>query len=148
MDLPEKERDTLLQLLDSRGEPKQEVRRLEERFGSHPVFSDLTRLHDLLAPSAAEQGVILQLDPTFQPVFELYTGLVFQLVCQGKSAPVVIARGGRYDDLVERCGARGSAAAGVGFSFAIDSIREMLTDPTEEDGRHPTVLVAFAQEPH
>ena len=145
MEIPEMERDSLLQLLDSRGEPKLEIRRLEERFGSQPVFSDLKRLHDLLAPSAAEQGVILQLDPTFQPVFELYTGLVFQLVCQGKSAPVVIARGGRYDDLVERCGARGSAAAGVGFSFAIDSIRELLTDPTEEDGRHQTVLVAFAQ---
>ncbi len=145
MELPEMERDALLQLLDSRGELEQEVSRLEDRFGSQPVFSDLKRLNDLLAPSAAEQGVILQLDPTFQPVFELYTGLVFQLVCQGKSAPVVIARGGRYDDLVGRCGAKGSAAAGVGFSLAIDPIRELLADPAEEDDRHRAVLVAFAK---
>ena len=145
MDLPVTDRMILLQLLDSRGQLDREVQRLERRFGSHPVFSDLKRLNDLLACSAAEQGVTLQLDPTFQPVFELYTGLVFQLVCQGKSAPVVIARGGRYDDLVARCGARGSAAAGVGFSLAIDAIRELLTDPAEEDDRHRAVLVAFAE---
>lgn len=145
MELADMERDGLLQLLDSRGEPEHEVRRLEERFGPHPVFSDLKRLNDLLAPSASEQGVLLQLDPTFQPVFELYTGLVFQLVCQGKSAPVVIARGGRYDDLVGRCGAKGSAAAGVGFSLAIDPIRELLTDPAEDVDRHPAVMVAFAK---
>ena len=32
---------------------------------------------------ARDLGVTLQLDPTFQPHYELYTGLVFQLVCAG-----------------------------------------------------------------
>ena len=69
----------------------------------------------------------LQLDPSFQPHFELYTGLVFQLVCKGVAAPVVIARGGRYDDLVKQCGSKDEKPAGVGFSFAIDSIRELFS---------------------
>ena len=51
------------------------------------------RLSQLLEPAASALGLRLQLDTTFQGV-QLYTGLVFQLVCRG-SSPVVIARGGR-----------------------------------------------------
>ena len=88
----------------------------------------------------------IQLDPTFQPRFELYTGLVFQLVCDTKSAPVVVARGGRYDELVRRCGARPGEDFGAGFSLAIDPIRELLSeiDPPAESS--PTLMVAFSQQ--
>ena len=88
----------------------------------------------------------LQLDPTFQPHFELYTGLVFQLVCQSDAAPVVIARGGRYDNLVARCGAKGLQAAGVGFSFAIDDIRELLTKEIKASDAVETTLVAYGEQ--
>ena len=68
---------------------------------------------------------------------------MFQLVCDGSSAPVVIARGGRYDDLMRRCGAPAAQAFGAGFSFAIDPIRELLSgDGTASP--MPTVLVAFS----
>ena len=70
----------------------------------------------------------LQLDPSFQPHFDLYDGLVFRLVCQGHDAPVAIASGGRYDALVGRFGAEVDQAAGTGFGFAIEAIRELLED--------------------
>ena len=144
MDLPQVDRDRLLRHLDSRGRPDLQLRELAERFGPQPVFADLKRLTDLLTPAADAQGVSVQLDATFQPIFELYTGLVFQLVCQGKAAPVVIARGGRYDDLVRRCGATGMDAAGVGFSLAIDPIRELLSESSAGQAAEPAVLVAYS----
>ena len=144
MDLLQVDRDRLLRHLDSRGRPDLQLRELEERFGPQPVLADLKRLTDLLTPAADAQGVSVQLDATFQPIFELYTGLVFQLVCQGKAAPVVIARGGRYDDLVRRCGATGTDAAGVGFSLAIDPIRELLSESSAGQAAEPAVLVAYS----
>ena len=141
--LPEDVRTSLLSLLSCRGTPQQVLSDLRPIFGATALFDDLDRLCNQLESMAVEQGITIQLDPTFQPHFELYTGLVFQLVCDGAAAPVVIARGGRYDDLVRRCGAPASQAFGAGFSFAIDPIRELL-------GGHatpaplPTVLVAFS----
>ena len=146
MDLPEDDRRSLLSLLDSRGAPQEQLISLRDRFGEQPVFAELERLAELLTPVAGQQGLSIQLDTTFQPVFDLYTGLVFQLVCQGKTAPVVIARGGRYDDLVRRCGGRGAEAAGLGFSFAIDPIRELLSDAKEARNGDSTVLVAYSDQ--
>ena len=144
MDLPQGDRARLLLHLDSRGRPDLQLQELEQQFGPQPVFADLKRLTDLITPAADEQRVSVQLDATFQPIFELYTGLVFQLVCQGKAAPVVIARGGRYDDLVRRCGATGTDAAGVGFSLAIDPIRELLSESSTGQPDETAVLVAYS----
>ena len=141
--LPDEARSKLLALLSCRGTPQQVLSQLRPIFGSTALFDDLERLCNQLSSVAADEGIAIQLDPTFQPHFELYTGLVFQLVCDGSSAPVVIARGGRYDDLMRRCGAPAAQAFGAGFSFAIDPIRELLSG----DGSArplPTVLVAFS----
>ena len=144
MELPKEDKQSLLAILDSRGNPSEQLSLLEHRFGMRPVFTQLRRMMDLLEPAANRRGIAIQLDATFQPVFELYTGLVFQLVCQGKAAPVVIARGGRYDELVRRCGGLGEGAAGAGFSFAIDPIRELLSELPPANEKPDSVLVAFA----
>ena len=136
-------RTTLLNLLSCRGTPRQVLSELRQIFGTTDLFDDLERLCKQLDSFAVEQGIAIQLDPTFQPHFELYTGLVFQLVCEGSAAPVVIARGGRYDDLVSRCGAPAQLAYGAGFSFAIDPIRELLSGEGTVSPL-PTVLVAFS----
>lgn len=145
LDLPQSETSKLLDVLDSRGEPRLMLDNLRRFYGQQKVFEPLERLCEQLDPLAKDLGVILQLDPTFQPHYELYTGLVFQLVCAGDSAPVVIARGGRYDDLVKRCGASGPRAAGAGFSLAIDPIRELLDEEAASVTQGPTVFVAYSQ---
>ena len=116
----------------------------DRRLPSRIVFNDLDRLCTLLSKTALEQAVVLQLDPSFQPQFELYTGLVFQLVCNGRSAPVVLARGGRYDELVQRCGAPQNQAFGAGFSLAIDPIRELLVDNDAAKANAMQVMVAYS----
>ena len=134
----------LVNLLDCRGTPKTILDQLGESFGSQPVLNELKRLFLHLSPLAQQQSLALQLDPTFHPHHELYDGLVFQLVCQGVSAPVVIARGGRYDGLVERCGESEVNAGGVGFSFCLDDIRNLPGSSSENPKRESTVLVCWS----
>ena len=144
MDLDPAVRRQLVTLLDNRGNPETVLQDLGSVFGEQPVFAELGRVCDQIGAAAAEQGVTIQLDPTFQPHFELYTGLVFQLVCDGIAAPVVIARGGRYDELVRRCGAAEHMGYGAGFSLAIDPIRELINDTNPKATQEADILVAFS----
>ena len=144
MDLEAEDLARLVNLLDCRGTPKAILDLLGESFGSQPVLNELKRLFVHLSPLAKQQSLALQLDPTFHPHHELYDGLVFQLVCQGVSAPVVIARGGRYDGLVERCGESEVNAGGVGFSFCLDDIRDLPGSSFENPTRESTVLVCWS----
>ena len=143
MDLEATDLARLVMLLDCRGTPMTILDRLAESFGSQPVLHELKRLFVHLSPLAQQQSLTLQLDPTFHPHHELYDGLVFQLVCQGVSAPVVIARGGRYDGLVERCGESEVNAGGVGFSFCLDDIRDLPGSSSENPKRESTVLICW-----
>jgi ATP phosphoribosyltransferase regulatory subunit len=126
--LPAPQRDRFRTLLALRGEPKQVLDQLEQWLGPIPLLQSLADTLAAVGQAAAERGVRLQLDPSFQPHFDLYDGLVFRLVCQGHAAPVAIASGGRYDALVGRFGAAVEQAAGTGFGFAIEPIRELLED--------------------
>ena len=62
----------------------------------------------------------------------------------GKDSPVVIARGGRYDKLVKQCGAVKEEAAGLGFSFAIERIKEITANKTDNAKIKDTVLIAYS----
>ena len=132
----------LVNLLDCRGTPKTILDQLAESFGSQPVLNDLKRLFLHLTPLADQQSLALQLDPTFHPHHELYDGLVFQLVCQGVSAPVVIARGGRYDGLIETMG--GPNTPGVGWAAGIERL-SMLCGAAPE-ARRPVALIPIGEE--
>jgi len=125
--------DRLRRVMDLRGEPSQVLEALRRLFGPQPVLTELDRLLKHLAPLALQLDVDLQLDPTFQAHYGLYDGLVFQLVCQGLSAPTVIARGGRYNRLVRRFGTSGRDGAGVGFSFCLDDIRDLPAAGGDDD---------------
>jgi ATP phosphoribosyltransferase regulatory subunit len=143
-ELGKDDKKRLLSLLNCRGTPDQVLTQLTGLCGEQPVFDELRRLCAHLATAAQDQSVTIQLDPTFQPHFELYNGLVFQLVCDGRSSPVVIARGGRYDDLVQRCGATYDQAYGAGFSLAIDPIRELISEFDRAEQQQADVFVAFS----
>lgn len=121
-------RQRLISLLGLRGDPEAVLETLRQWLGPAPALESLAATLDSLAPAAARGGVRLQLDPTFQPHFDLYDGIVFRLVCQGPVGPLAIASGGRYDALVGRFGddPDRATAAGTGFGFAIEAIRELL----------------------
>ena len=120
-------------LLQLRGEPTVVLQHLVRWLGPTPLLEQLRQLLGLVSPAAQRRGVALQLDPTFQPHFNLYDGLVLKLVCCGSQVPVAIASGGRYDSLVGRFSTPTSLqtlpAAGVGFGFDVENLRDLLLPP-------------------
>jgi ATP phosphoribosyltransferase regulatory subunit len=140
--LPDADRLRLAALMRLRGEPVRVLYQLEQWLGPIPLLSALADTLAAVAPAAERLGVQLQLDPSFQPHFALYDGLVLKLVCQGAEAPVEIASGGRYDALVGRFCSKSSEAAGVGFGFDIEAVRELVA-PTLESAA--PVLVAYGR---
>ena len=148
LELPEQQRLQLLQLLQLRGEPAAVLNGLETLLGPTDLLAELKGLIRIIEEQASRAGIRLQLDPTFHPDFELYDGVMVKLVCQGLDAPVAIASGGRYDALVQRFSPDGAVASGVGFSFAVEAVRQLLEQadqlPPRQDGQ--LVLVAFSQQ--
>jgi ATP phosphoribosyltransferase regulatory subunit len=143
--LPETTRGRLRALMGLRGDAGKVLYQLEQWLGPLPLLGRIESLLRSVEPVARQVGVRLQLDPTFQPHFDLYDGLVFKVVCQGREAPVAIASGGRYDRLVARfCGA-GAAAAGTGFGFSIDALQELLAAEGATPAATGAWLVAAAE---
>ena len=138
--------NALCSWLDQRGTAQDILAKLQRDYPDQPVLSRLQRLIDHLIPLAENLGVQIQLDPTFQPHYELYDGIVLQLVCQGSSAPVVIARGGRYDALVQRLGGEGTDATGMGFSYCVDHIRNLPGDTGRAADEESAALICFSSQ--
>ena len=138
------QRQGLQQLMRLRGEPEKVLYQLEQQLGPSPLLAQLAATLQMVGPVARAQGVRLQLDPSFQPHYDLYDGMVLKLVCQGPEAPVAIASGGRYDALVARFG---GAPAGLGFGFDVEAIRELLGTESTAPERQAALLVAYA-DPH
>ncbi len=143
--LPATELQQLRQLMRLRGEPKRVLAELRQLLGDLPLLDQLATTLAAVAPAAARSGVQLRLDPTFQPHFALYDGLVLKLVCRGDQAPVEVASGGRYDALVGRFCDQPQQAAGVGFGFDVEAVRELLGPALAPPPPSPgPVLVAYA----
>lgn len=124
--ISEPARGRLRVLLQLRGDPRTVIYQLEQWLGQLPLLTRLETLLSSVEPLATSVGVRLQLDPTFQPHFDLYDGLVFKLVCQGQEVPVAIASGGRYDRLMARFCDDISLASGSGFGFSIAALQGLL----------------------
>ncbi|MCT0219936.1 ATP phosphoribosyltransferase regulatory subunit [Synechococcus sp. CS-1329] len=137
--------ERLQELMRLRGAPAMVLSQLRRHLGESPLIDELAAALEIVEPTAARLGIGLQLDPSFQPHFDLYDGIVLKLVCLGAEAPVEIASGGRYDALVGRFGAAASEAAGVGFGFSIEDIRDLLLRPGARDPAGRPVLVAYGQ---
>lgn len=145
LELPNEQRQSLEQLMRLRGAPQMVLAQLETLLGPSRHLDELADCLKVVSPAAAQGHVELQLDPTFQPHFDLYDGLVLKLVCQGVDAPVEIASGGRYDALVERFGGE---ASGLGFSFDLEAIQTLLGTEKTAPQRPNVTLVSFKDATH
>ena len=142
LQLPAHQRQGLQQLLRLRGDTKAVLYQLEQLLGPSDLLEQLAGTLHSVAATAAAQGVRLQLDPSFQPHFDLYDGLVLKLVCQGPVAPLALASGGRYDALVARFG---GVAGGMGFGFDVEAIRDLLNTEATAPQRPAATLVAYGE---
>ena len=74
----------------------------------------------------------MQLDPTFQPHLNLYEGIVFQLIGDNGKSKNVIAKGGRYDELVRFYSPNEKILNGIGFTISIDKLRNLIKKEIED----------------
>ena len=148
LDVSDAEKLRLGTLMRLRGEPAQVLYQLEQWLGPLPLINSLAASLASVDQAASRLGVTVQLDPTFQPHFALYDGLVLKLVCHGPEAPVELASGGRYDALVGRFCGEASLAAGMGFGFNVEAIRELLDASLDQPTTPGPLLVAYGQGSH
>ena len=142
--LAESQQQRLRAVMRLRGGASEVLYALEQWLGPVPLLGDLQQVLSAVAPAAERGGVCVRLDPTFQPHFALYDGLVLKLVCQGGQAPLEIASGGRYDALVGRFSVEAGSAAGVGFGFDVEALRELLGHGWGLGNAASPVLVSYA----
>ena len=97
-------------------------------YGACKILDDLNFLFETLSKISNKYNVKLQLDPTFQPHLNLYEGIVFQLIGDNGKNKSVIAKGGRYDELVRSFSPNEKIFNGIVFTIAVDIQRNLIKD--------------------
>ena len=128
----EEDKYILKDLLFTRGEPIAILKKLKSIFGPSKTLNDLNFLFETISKISFKYGVKLQLDPTFQPHLNLYEGIVFQLIGESDNNKNVIAKGGRYDELVRFFSPNEKTLNGIGFTISIDVLRNLIKDEKKE----------------
>jgi len=143
LDVDEEQRTFIKKIMNMRGRPETILSSLKNIYGSNYYIDNLKELFTIIEPLAKDKGIEVQLDPTLGTKYKLYSGLTFSLVSSSSRAPVVIAKGGRYDDLVKRFSSSNQNCYGIGFSISIDKVRELVSSSNETIGNNEKVLIAY-----
>ena len=122
----------LKDLLFTRGEPIEILNKLKGIYGNSKTLDDLNFLFKTLSKISNKYHVKLQLDPTFQPHLNLYEGIVFQLIGDDGKNKNVIAKGGRYDELVRFFNPNEKILNGIGFTISIDILRNLIKEEKKD----------------
>ena len=69
------------------------------------------------------------LDLSFVPGIAYYTGIVFEISCEGEDGPVTVGGGGRYDGLVKALG--GDDVPAMGFALRLDRVVDAMISRAE-----------------
>ena len=128
LEIEQDDKYILKDLLFTRGEPIAILKKLENIYGSSKTLNDLNLLFETLSKISTKYGVKLQLDPTFQPHLNLYEGIVFQLIGDNGKNKCVIAKGGRYDELVRSFSPNEKIYNGIGFTISVDILRNLIKE--------------------
>ena len=62
----------------------------------------------------------------------MYEGIVFQLIGDCDNNKTVIAKGGRYDELVRFFSPNEETLNGIGFTVSIDNLRNLIKDESSD----------------
>ena len=143
LDIKEEEKKILKEILFTRGKPEIILDKLTKLYGKNKDLDDLNYLFETLNPIANNYGIQIKLDPTFQPHLNLYQGIVFQLICDNKNRKSIIAKGGRYDELVRYFNKKEKIPTGLGFSISVDNLRKLIK---EESDSNKKVLILYDDE--
>ena len=114
------------------GAPGDTLPTVEEILRVHGVdpasIDGLRALFDVLPGRGVPQSNVV-LDLAFVPGIAYYTGIVFEIFCEGEEGPVTLGGGGRYDGLVKALG--GADVPAMGFALRLDKLVDAMTSRAE-----------------
>ena len=116
----------LKELLFTRGAPEIILKKIKNIYGYNNIIEELESLFKTLSKISNKYNIKIQLDPTYQPHLNLYAGMVFQLICESNNVRKIIAKGGRYDELVRYFNPNEKILNGIGFTISIDNLRDLI----------------------
>ncbi len=124
-------------LFDLRGRPEdvlQQVSSLDLDATQRATVNTLKALIELLQTSFTREHQVapsLVLDLSLIQTFDYYTGIVFEAISSHASGQRILAQGGRYDQLLGLYHPQGMTSPGIGFTFNIEDLHQVLL-PTEQ----------------
>ena len=142
LEISQQDKDILNDIIYTRGDPNKVIDKLSNLFGNSKALDDLRYLFNTIQPIANKYQISIQLDPTFQPHLNLYEGIVFQLISVKNGEKSIIAKGGRYDELVRFFNPKEMIPNGLGFSISIDNLRKIIK---EENKISKKILLLYKQ---
>ena len=128
LDINYNDKNLLKDLLFTRGEPENILKKIKNIYGKNNIIDELECLFNTLSKIAKKYNIKIQLDPTYQPHLNLYAGIVFQLICENNNIKTIIAKGGRYDELVRYFNPNEKIINGIGFTISIDNLRDLIVE--------------------
>ena len=140
LNINKNDKTILNEFLFTRGDPEIIIRKLKNIYGYNNVIEELECLFNTLSKIAKKYNIKLQLDPTYQPHLNLYAGIVFQLICENFGFKSIIAKGGRYDELVRFFNPKEKIINGIGFTISIDNLRDLIIEKSQSKKK---VLLLF-----
>lgn len=117
-------KDHALFLLDLRGEPAQVLQKVAQLPLDPPQHEAVTNLKSLVEVLSGLPS--LTLDLSLIQTFDYYTGIVFEIVSDAESGQRVLGQGGRYDTLLGLYHPQGQMMPGIGFSFNVEHLHQVL----------------------
>ena len=131
LNIDKNDKAILKEILFTRGEPAIILQKLKNIYGNNNVIEELECLFNTLSRISIKYNVKIQLDPTYQPHLNLYAGIVFQLICDNNNIKTIIAKGGRYDELVRYFNPNEKIKNGIGFTISIDNLRDLIVEKSQ-----------------
>ena len=131
LNIDKNDKAILKEILFTRGEPAIILQKLKNIYGNNNVIEELECLFNTLSRISIKYNVKIQLDPTYQPHLNLYAGIVFQLICDNNNIKTIIAKGGRYDELVRYFNPNEKIKNGIGFTISIDKLRDLIVENSQ-----------------
>ena len=128
LNINKNDKTILKELLFTRGEPELILKKIKNIYGFNKEIEKLESLFNTLSRIAKKYSIRIQLDPTYQPHLNLYAGIVFQLICENNNNKTIIAKGGRYDELVRYFYPNEKIINGIGFTISIDNLRDLIVE--------------------
>jgi len=117
-----------LMLFDLRGKPEDVLSKLSALDldqTAQATVNDLKSLIEILN-STSDQPLPLTLDLSLLQTFDYYTGIVFKAVSFQDHQSYILAKGGRYDQLLGLYDPQGNSSPGIGFSLSIEDLHSCL----------------------